>query len=154
MKSPHLCALRLLPLTCTLRFHKIRPMFRRFCLMFIPLAIFTSTTALAAKPRIRAVTAFVKIDRANYKTQLADANKMLQAAKAEYVKAGYEVQTVRITTQPFPQYVDGLSHKDALAFLNELDKLAKDGGYNFNIGPATVSNDTSSFQLSGEFLAH
>jgi hypothetical protein len=95
----------------------------------------------------------VKIDRANYKTQLADANKMLQSAKAEYEKAGYEVQTVRITTQPFPQYVKGMSDTDALAFLLELDKLAKDGGYAFNMGPVTSTDDVSSFDLLGRFLA-
>src|SRR2546421_1213799 len=90
----------------------------------------------AVRPKVRAITAFVKIDRANYKTQLADANKMLAAAKAEYVKAGYEVETVRITTQPFPQYLKSLSDADALGLLNALDKLAGDGGYAFDIGPA------------------
>src|SRR3954466_3382442 len=132
--------------------HMFRPMLKRVCLFVILLA-FASPLALAAKPRIRTITAFVKIDRTNYKSQLADANKMLQAAKAEYVKAGYEVQTVRITTQPFPQYVKGMSHKDALNFLNELDALAKAGGYAFNIGPATMTNDVSTFELLGEFLA-
>jgi uncharacterized protein (UPF0210 family) len=127
--------------------------------MFKRLAILLLTIACAAahaetRPRIRAITAFVRINRANYKTQLADAAKMLQAAKAEYVKVGYEVQTVRITTQPFPQYVKGMPQKDALTFLDELDKLAKDGGYAFNIGPVTMTDDVSQFELLGEFLAH
>jgi uncharacterized protein (UPF0210 family) len=127
-------------------------MFKKIPLMILLLAMIVS--AHAAKPRIRAITAFVKIDRTNYKSQLADANKMLQAAKAEFVKAGYEVQTVRITTQPFPQYVKGLSDADALALLDSLDKLAGDGGYAFNIGPATVTEDVASFELLGRFLAH
>lgn len=107
-----------------------------------------------SRPRIRAITAFLKIDRANYKTQLADAGKILQSAKSAYEKAGYEVQTVRITTQPFPQYLRGLADADALAFLNELDKMAKDGGYAFNIGPATMTDDVSSFDILGRFLVH
>jgi hypothetical protein len=127
--------------------------------MFKRLAILLLTIACAAahaesRPRIRAITAFVKIDRANYKTQLADANKMLQSAKAEFVKAGYEVQTVRITTQPFAQYVKGLSDADALALLDSLDKLAGKGEYAFDIGPATMSDDVSQFDLLGRFLAH
>src|SRR4051812_7910265 len=123
-------------------------MFRRLSLFIILLAV-CSTAALASKPRIRAITAFVRIDRANHKTQLANANKMLQAAKAEYVKAGYEVQTVRITTQPFPQYVKGVPDADALAFLDALDKLAGDGGYAFDIGPVTMTGDVSYFELLG-----
>src|SRR5260370_146624 len=90
-------------------------------------AVFLSSFAQAAtRPKVRAITAFVKIDRAHYKTQFADAAKMLQAAKAEYVKAGYEVQTVRVTTQPFPRYVKGMSDANALAFLQEFDKLSKE----------------------------
>src|SRR5947208_1457231 len=99
------------------------------------LFLFSSPVSAASRPRIRAITAFVRIDRDNYKTQLADANKMLQAAKAEFVKEGYEVQTMRITTQPFPQYLKGMSGPDALKFLDGLDKLAGEGGYTFDIGP-------------------
>src|SRR3954469_19898244 len=109
MESPHLWGLRSVPLTCTLPFHKIRPMFRRRLLILLLLMVACGAASAASRPRIRAITAFVKIDRADYKVQLADATKMLAAAKAEYEKAGYEVQTVRITTQPFPQYAKGMS---------------------------------------------
>src|SRR4051812_6733924 len=121
-------------------------------LVFIPSLLLVSASA-STKPRIRAITAFVKIERENYKTQLAEANKMLQSAKSEYEKAGYEVQTVRITTQPFPQYVKGMSDAESLAFLQSLDKMAKDGGYAFDIGPVTMSDDVSQFGLLGRFLA-
>lgn len=127
---------------------------RKLLCMLLAVTSVSSIAVAGARPRIRAITDFVKIDRTNYKTQLADANKMLQAAKAEFEKAGYEVQTVRITTQPFPQYVKGMSEADALAFLNTLDKLAKGGGYAFDIGPATSTDDVSSFDLLGRFLAN
>src|SRR5689334_10516513 len=84
---------------------------------FISVFLFASFAQAATRPKVRAITAFVKIDRANYKSQFADAAKMLRAAKAEYLKAGYEVQTVRITTQPFPQYVKGMTDADAITFL-------------------------------------
>jgi len=128
-------------------------MTRRLFVCGLLLLSLVSSGFAESRPRIRAITAFVKIDRANYKTQLADASKMLKAAKAEFVKAGYEVQTVRITTQPFPQYVKGMSDADALAFLNELDALAKTGGYAFNIGPVTSTDDVSHFELLEKFLA-
>lgn len=124
-------------------------------LFAVAVAILLVNASFAAThPRIRAITAFVKIDHVNYKSQLAGTNKMLQSAKTEFEKAGYEVQTVRITTQPFPQYVKGMSDVDALTFLNELDSLAKAAGYAFDIGPVTMSDDVTHFDLLGKFLAN
>jgi len=40
---------------------------------------------------------------------------MLRVAKAQYQREGYEVESVRITTQPFPQYMKGTSDAEALA---------------------------------------
>lgn len=147
------CGLEALPLTKAHCFHKIRGMIRRLTILLLMMS-WAVVARAESRPRIRAITAFVKIDRTNYKAQLADANEMLQAAKAEFVKAGYEVQTVRITTQPFPQYVKGLSDADALALLDSLDKLAGDDDYAFDIGPVTMSDDVSHFDLLGRFLAH
>lgn len=127
---------------------------KRLVCVLLLLALSATNASAATRPRIRAITAFVKIDRDNYKSQFAEANKMLRAAKAEYVKAGYEVQTVRITTQPFPQYVKSLKPAEALAFLDEIDKLSKAQGFLLNIGPATMTDDVSSFELLGKFLAH
>jgi uncharacterized protein len=58
----------------------------------------------ASRPKIRAVTAFVRLDRARYEDQIADALAFLHQAKSAFEKAGYEVQTIRVTTQPFPEY--------------------------------------------------
>ncbi len=129
---------------------------RRLAVILVLITVWgiPQSQAVPTKPRIRAITAFVQIDRANYQAELADANKMLQSAKAEFVKAGYEVQTVRITTQPFPQYVKGLSDADALALLDALDNLAGKDDYAFDIGPVTMSEDVSHFDLLGRFLAH
>jgi uncharacterized protein (UPF0210 family) len=139
-------------LTSGRAFHKIRGMLKRLAILLLTFACIAAQAE--SRPRIRAITAFVKIDRTNYKSQLADANKMLQSAKKEFVNAGYQVQTVRITTQPFPQYVKGMSEADALSFLNTLDKLAGEGDYAFNIGPATMTEDVASFPLLAQFLAH
>src|SRR5205085_10062355 len=79
------------------------------------------TAPAPAKPKVRAITAFIAIDRSNYQQRVDDAVAMLKRAKAAFEKEGYEVQTVRITTQPFPDYVRGLSRADALAFLKQFD---------------------------------
>lgn len=61
-------------------------------------------------------------------------------------KAGYEVESVRITTQPFTDYTRGLSRDDALAFLREYDAFieaeSKGAGVEIdpNIGPAMIAD--------------
>ena len=71
-------------------------------------------------PKVRTVTAFVRLDRANYQAQVAEALKMLRAAKDALTKAGYEVETIRITTQPFPEYTKGLTADQAHGILPRL----------------------------------
>src|ERR1700684_4271806 len=71
----------------------------------------------ASKPKIRAITAFVRIDRTHYKEQIQDTLNFLRQAKVAFEKSGYEVQTIRITTQPFPEYTRDLSEAETLAFL-------------------------------------
>jgi uncharacterized protein len=97
--------------------------------------------AAPSLPKVRTVTAFVRLDRASYRTQVADALKMLRAAKDALNKAGYEVETIRITTQPFPQYTTGLTPEQTLQFFHDYDKLAKQEGFTPDIGPA-MSKDT------------
>jgi len=62
------------------------------------------TAPAQEKPKIRAITAFINLDRAQYKEQVADALKMLRRAQTVFESRGYQVQTIRIATQPFPEY--------------------------------------------------
>ena len=101
----------------------------------------TTPSLAPSKPKIRTVTAFVRLDRANYRAQVAEAMKMLRAAKDAFTKAGYEVETIRITTQSFPEYTRGMSTEQALAFFQEFDKLAAQEGFTPDIG-AAMSRDS------------
>src|SRR3954466_2328421 len=92
------------------------------------------------KPKVRAITAFVRIEAKEYQQQIGDALTMLRAAKSAYEKEGYEVETIRITTQPFPEYVSGMSEEQALAFLKALDDLSVKEKFLPNVGPA-MRND-------------
>lgn len=97
----------------------------------------------SSRPKIRTVTAFVRLntDRQSYRAQVEDALKMLRAARAEFAQAGYEVETIRITTQPFPEYTRGISAEQALEFFREYDKLAQQEGFTPNIGPALINDN-------------
>src|SRR6185503_10070393 len=91
-------------------------------------AMLSAQAADSAKPNVRAITAFVRLDRATYEKQIGAAMKVLEAAKAEFARRGYQTQTVRIVTQPFPERIKGLSDQDALAFLKKLDDLSVQAG--------------------------
>jgi uncharacterized protein (UPF0210 family) len=94
--------------------------------------------AQTAKPKVRAITAFVRLDAQNYQHQLADALVVLRKTKAEFESEGYEVQSIRFTTQPLADLTSGMSEDQALAFLGKLDSLAGKETVAANIGPAMV----------------
>lgn len=106
------------------------------------------------KPKVRAITAFVNLDRARYQQQIADALKMLKYAKTVYETRGYEVQTIRISTQPFAEYIREMSDAQAVAFFKEYDALAEKEGFDASIGPALMrdSDDPSLAALLAKVL--
>ena len=112
------------------------------------------TAAVPANPKIRAITAFINLDRVRYKEQVADALKMLRRAQTTFESRGYQVQTIRIATQPFPEYTKGLTKEQAIAFFKEYDALAVREKFAASIGPAMLNADDSAAQgeLLGEIL--
>src|ERR1700719_4458558 len=48
------------------------------------------------RPRIRTITAFINLDPAQYKQQVAETLEMLRRAKTIFESRGYQVQTLRI----------------------------------------------------------
>jgi hypothetical protein len=97
-----------------------------------------TTQAQTTKPKVRAITAFVRLDAKNYQHQLAEALTVLHKTEAEFQSRGYEVETIRFTTQPLADLTSGLSEDQALAFLGQLDQLAVKEKVAANIGPATL----------------
>ena len=67
----------------------------------------------AANPPVRTVTAFVELDPAHYEAQFAQLAAGLHQAQTLFEQAGFEVQTLRITTQPFMQYVGKMPRAQA-----------------------------------------
>jgi len=106
------------------------------------------------RPKVRAITAFVRLDAKDYKQQLAATAQTLAIAKKKFKEKGWEVETVRITMQPFPEFVHGLAKDKALALLLDLDSLAS-GNYDFNVGPAMLqdADDPAMMDVLAEFLA-
>jgi uncharacterized protein (UPF0210 family) len=94
-----------------------------------------------ARPKIRAITAFINLDRAQYQQQIADAMTMLKRARTIFESRDYEVETIRISTQPFAEYTKGLTSEQALAFFKNYDELATQQKFAASIGPAMLNAD-------------
>jgi uncharacterized protein (UPF0210 family) len=131
-----------------------RSFLRRALLLLMSLAVVCTSAGAQAKAappaepkqKIRAITAFVILDRTQYQQQIADAVKMLNRARTIFESRGFEVQTIRIATQPFPEYTKGLTDAQALAFFKDYDALAVKDGFDAAIGPAMITATDSPAQ--------
>jgi len=112
-----------------------------------------SAAETSPRPKVRAITAFIRLDRSRYEAQIRETLKTLREAKAVFERGGYEVESVRITTQPFPEYIHGLSKQEALDFFRAYDALAAKENFDANIGPAMLrdNDDTGPVELLGTF---
>ena len=95
----------------------------------------------AVKPKIRTITAFINLDPAQVDQQVAETMQMLRRAKTTLESRGYEVEGVRIATQPFPEYTKGMTTQQAIAFFQKYDALAEKEKFAAGIGPAMLNAD-------------
>ena len=117
-------------------------MLRVHVLLSLASLLACSALPLAAQttgPKVRALTAFVRIDSAHFESRMSDALTMLRDAKRAYEQRGYEVQTIRITTQPFSEIIQGLNETESAKFFHALDALAIRESFILNIGPAMLN---------------
>jgi uncharacterized protein len=128
-------------------------MFRSLCLGLAcigALAVFSiGTAAEYTTPKVRAITAFVRLDPASYGNQINEALKVLRDLKSQFAQAGYQTETLRIVTQPLGELVKGQSESQALEFLKKIDALGAKEDFIPNIGPAMMNDadDPSAIRL-------
>jgi uncharacterized protein len=125
-----------------------RETFRIFCLLLLAVSSATAQTKPPETPKtnVRCITAFVRIDRANYQPEIIEAAKFLKIARTTFESRDFTVQTLRIATQPFPEYTQGLTHDQVLQFFKDLDGLAQMQNVIISIGPAYLSGDDGDAQ--------
>src|SRR6266481_1671855 len=88
------------------------------------LALASLALAADSRPKVRAITAFIDLDPKNEVAQVEDTVKFLSSVRDAMRAAGFEVETIRIVTQPFPKYINGLKRDEAIAVLRKFDELA------------------------------
>jgi len=120
-------------------------------LLVVTGALAQTKTPAPSKPRIRCITAFVRLDRATYQPQIVEAAKFLRIAQTTFESRDFTVQTLRIATQPFPEYTRGLTREQASQFFKDLDGLAQMHNVVISIGPAYLSGNDGDAQ--SELLA-
>jgi uncharacterized protein (UPF0210 family) len=108
-----------------------------------------------SRPKVRAITAFIDIDARNYRTVVEDTVKFLNSTREAYRAAGFEVETIRVVTQPFPKWTAGLNRADALALVGKYVELGTKLGFTPNIGTAMVgdSDDAGPVDLLADILS-
>ncbi|MFQ5708630.1 MAG: DUF711 family protein [bacterium] len=94
-----------------------------------------ATTPIKPLFRIRTITAGVNLSSASDLGTIKSAVAFLQRAKTKFEAAGYEVQTLRIATQPLPEYLGGQTREEALVGLKKLDRLVSEKNVLLAIGP-------------------
>ncbi|MGA8086953.1 MAG: DUF711 family protein [Terracidiphilus sp.] len=100
-------------------------------------------------PKVRAITAFVRLDRSKWEQQIAETLTVLRKAQHEFEAEGYQVESLRITTQPVGELVAGLSEDDAVSFLARFDQLSAKENFIPNVGPAMMhdSDDPATMRV-------
>jgi uncharacterized protein (UPF0210 family) len=84
--------------------------------------------------RVRTVTAGITLNSLADTTTFNAAIDFLKKAKQVYIDNGYEVQTIRISTQNLYKYLNQYSYNDALPYLVRLDKIAQQNNISLSIG--------------------
>ena len=107
------------------------------------------------KPKVRAITAFVRVDPASLDQQVGMALAVLRRTKAEFEKQGYATETLRIVTQPLIELVKGQSDAQALGFLKRFDELSAREGFMPGVGPAMMhdNDDPRTVRLAEKALS-
>jgi hypothetical protein len=84
--------------------------------------------------------------------KLREAGKFIRAAQAAFTEGGYEVQTVRLATIPFPELLREVELQSALELATTLEAAAKENGFGYiSLGPA-LPDRLESYGLIPEML--
>ena len=105
-----------------------------------PRAQASQRSAVKRPFRIRTITAGVNLKGPADLATVESAIGFLQRARKAFENEGYEIQTLRIATQPLPDYLAARSRSEALAGLKELDRAVSSKDILLSIGPVTTGN--------------
>jgi len=109
----------------------------------------------AARPlRVRTITTGLELSPRGESPRLEDALKFLAAAKRSFVNAGYEVQTLRIATNPWLAGASPADRGQVLDRLRVLDKMLAEHDVILGLGPVLTEDraDDSLAQWANDLI--
>ena len=109
----------------------------------------------SSKPvRVRTITAGLELTQRGETRRLENTLDFLAAAKRTFVNAGYEVQTLRIATNPWLSWGSPRDRELFLPRLRELDKIVTERGVILSLGPVFTEDraDESLPQWANELI--
>ena len=118
-------------------------MYRREFMFLLPASLAIPGALFAAAPhsfRIRTITAGVSLRPGSWHQQLQQAAEFLREARSDLQNQGYEVQTLRIATQPLPEYLSEWLSSEGLYVLTEMDDFCEQQDLILSIGPIINSD--------------
>ena len=90
--------------------------------------------------RIRSITVGFNVAFPAVARRIRRLAEFVTMAREVFEEEGYEVQTTRLTTQPWPRYVSGLSKRKILERMHRLEDCCRENGIDFlSIGTARDS---------------
>ena len=98
--------------------------------------------------KIRSITLFLNPGWPLNAPLIQQAGETAHLAKEQFNAAGYEVQTARLATIPFPRLFAGLASNERLQAIQTLEQTAIEAGFNYTaIGPALLDHPESFLQI-------
>lgn len=94
--------------------------------------------------RIRSITYFLDPGWPLDSGRLKAAGEFAGAAKPAFEQAGYEVQTLRLATIPFPRLFEDLNTEQSVAAARQIEAAAAEHGFTYvSLGPALIEAPAS-----------
>ncbi len=104
--------------------------------------------------KLRTITTFLDPGWPLNEKLLDQAAHFNRAAQSAFTREGYEVQTTRLATIPFPQLLTEITLTEALTFAQTLENAATARGYSYLcVGPATPDHLSAYALLPDMFAA-
>ena len=100
--------------------------------------------------RIRTITAGVRMTDLEDLSTLHRAAAFLVSAREEYLESGYEVQTLRLSTQPLFEYFKNWQAEDSIAKIKMLDSFAQEQQMMLSLGP--INNNSQSDKVFSDWV--
>jgi len=113
-------------------------MYRREFMFLLPATLAIPGVLFAAEShsfRVRTITAGVSMTPGSWHQQVQQAAEFLHEARSDFQYEGYEVQTLRIATQPLPEFLGEWQSSEGLRVLSELDDFCRQQDLILSVGP-------------------